>query len=94
MTEDIDIYRSAAVLMHQHGEDTRIHAAMRADELMEKGDMEGRAVWLRVIAAIKERGAWRRSVNHPLRFPLLQLRDLANTVTEETPCRKLGVYSP
>ncbi len=26
---------------------------MRADELMEAGDMEGRAVWLRVLAAVK-----------------------------------------
>ena len=27
---------------------------MRADELMEAGDMEGRAVWLRVLAAVKD----------------------------------------
>ncbi len=31
-----------------------IHAAMRADELMEAGDMGGRAVWLRIVKAIKE----------------------------------------
>ena len=27
---------------------------MRADELMEAGDMEGRAVWIRVVKAVKE----------------------------------------
>ncbi len=27
---------------------------MRADELMEAGDMEGRAVWLRIVKAIEE----------------------------------------
>ncbi len=27
---------------------------MRADELMEVGDMEGRAVWLRMVKAIDE----------------------------------------
>ena len=27
---------------------------MRADELMEQGDMEGRAVWLRIKAAVEE----------------------------------------
>ncbi len=32
----------------------RYHAAMRADELMEAGDMEGEAVWLRIVKAIEE----------------------------------------
>ena len=27
---------------------------MRADELMEAGDTEGRAAWMRIVAAIKE----------------------------------------
>ena len=31
-----------------------IEAAMRADELAEDGDMEGRAVWLRIMKAIEE----------------------------------------
>ncbi len=43
MTSDIDIYRSAHELIEQHGEDAPILAAMRADELMEAGDMEGEA---------------------------------------------------
>ena len=54
MTDEIDIIRSAAVLMRRHGEDASIEAAMRADALLEQGDMDGRAVWLRIIAAIKE----------------------------------------
>ena len=54
MTSDLDIYRSANELIEQHGEDAPIHAAMRADELMEIGDMDGRAVWLRIGRAIKE----------------------------------------
>ncbi len=40
----LDIYRFANELIKQHGEDAPIHAAMRADELMETGDMEGEAV--------------------------------------------------
>ena len=51
---DKDIYRSANELMKQHGEAADIEAAMRADELMETGDMEGRAVWLRIVKAIEE----------------------------------------
>ena len=48
------VYRTANELIEQHGEDTPIHAAMRADELMEAGDMEGVAVWKLIRNAIKE----------------------------------------
>ncbi|MCH9054308.1 MAG: hypothetical protein IIA72_25255 [Proteobacteria bacterium] len=54
MTSDLDTYRSASELIEQHGEDAPIHAAMRTDELMEAGDMEGRAVWVRIMKAIEE----------------------------------------
>ncbi len=48
------VYRTANELIEQHGEDAPIHAAMRADELMEAGDMEGEAVWLRIVKAVEE----------------------------------------
>ena len=54
MTTDLDIYRSARTLINQHGEDATIHAATRADELLEAGDLDGLAVWKRVLKAIKE----------------------------------------
>ncbi len=54
MTSDLDIYRSANELIKQHGDAADIEAAMRADELMEAGDMGGRAVWLRIVKAIEE----------------------------------------
>ena len=54
MTDDKDIYRAANELIKQHGDDAPIHAAMRADELLEAGDMEGKAVWLRITKAIDE----------------------------------------
>ncbi len=54
MITDIDIYRAADEFIKQHGEDAPLHAAMRADELMEAGDMDGRAVWLRIVMAIEE----------------------------------------
>lgn len=55
MTDEIDIYRTASLLMKQHGEmEAAIHAAQRADELMDAGDMEGRSVWLKVLKAVKE----------------------------------------
>ena len=39
MTSDLDIYRSAQALIKRHGEDAPIHAAMRADAMLEKGDL-------------------------------------------------------
>ncbi len=54
MTSDLDIYRSAKLLIDQHGGDAAIHAAMQADKRTEAGDREGRRVWLRVIKAVKE----------------------------------------
>ncbi len=40
--------------MKQHGQDAPIHAAMRAVALLEKGDLEGQAVWKRVLQAVGE----------------------------------------
>ncbi len=52
--DPIDTYRAAHLLIERHGDDAPIEAAMRADELAEDGDMEGRAVWLRIVKAIEE----------------------------------------
>ena len=54
MTSDLDIYRSAQALVKQHGQDAPIHAAMRADELLEAGDLDGYAVWKRIVKAVEE----------------------------------------
>ena len=54
MIPDLDIYRSAQVLMKQYGQDAPIHAAMRANAMLEKGDLEGCAVWKRVLRAVEE----------------------------------------
>jgi hypothetical protein len=54
MTSDRDIYRTANLLVKQHGQDAPIHAAMRADAMLEKGDLGGCAVWRRVLKAVEE----------------------------------------
>ena len=54
MTSDLDLYRSAQVLVKQHGEDAPIEAAMRADKLLEAGDLDGYAVWKRILRAVEE----------------------------------------
>ena len=52
--DDIDIYRSAAAFIEQHGDEASIHAATKADAMLERGDMDGRAVWLRIVDAIRD----------------------------------------
>ena len=54
MPSQIDIYRSAKLLIDQHGEDAPIFAAQQADRCLEARDLDGKAVWMRVIAAIEE----------------------------------------
>ena len=40
--------------MTQHGDDAPIHAAMRADAMLEAGDLDGYAVWKRILRAVEE----------------------------------------
>ncbi len=54
MTSDLDIYRSAHVLIQQHGEWAAMEAAMKADAMLDKGDLDGAAVWRRIVEAINE----------------------------------------
>ncbi len=41
MTPDLDIYRAAAILVKRYGGDAPVTAAMRADAMLEKGDLDG-----------------------------------------------------
>ncbi len=54
MIPAIDIYRSANLLVKHHGEDAPIEAAMRADAMLKKGDVDGYATWKRVLRAVEE----------------------------------------
>ena len=54
MISDLDIWRAAQATITRHGDGAGLHAAQRADELMAKGDMDGRAVWHRIERAIEE----------------------------------------
>ncbi len=54
MIPDLDIYRSANVIIKRHGQDAPIHAAMRADAMLEAGDLDGYAVWKRILRAAEE----------------------------------------
>ncbi len=54
MTTDLDIYCSTNVLLKHHGQDAPIHAAMRADAMLEKDNLDSSAVWKRILRAVGE----------------------------------------
>lgn len=62
---DRELWACAQKVIDMHGPDAELHAAMRADQLLDAGDLEGQRVWLAILARIEE---W-RSENLP---PLLQ----------------------
>ncbi len=53
LPNELDIYRSAQVLIRQHGGDASIFAAMRVDKLFAAGDLDGSRVWRPMLRAIK-----------------------------------------
>lgn len=54
MTTDRDIWVTAKILVEQHGAEAPIHAAIRADALLARGDVDGQAVWKRILHAVEE----------------------------------------
>ena len=52
--DDHDIYRTANILIREHGEDAPVQAAMRADAMLKKGDLDGYAVFQRIVRAAEE----------------------------------------
>ena len=54
MTSDLDVYRAAKILVDEHGRDAPIRAAQRIDDLRDRGDLDGCAVWRRILKACDE----------------------------------------
>ena len=53
MTSHLDIYRTARALIEQYGDEAPLIAKMRAEALSARHDVEGAAMWLGVMRAIK-----------------------------------------
>ncbi len=45
MITDLDINRSAKVIMKQYGKAAPVYASMRADAMLDKGNLDAYAVW-------------------------------------------------
>lgn len=54
MVSEIDIWRSANVLVKQHGDDASFYAAQRVDAMAECGDLEGERTWKRILRPVEE----------------------------------------
>jgi len=54
VTEEIDIWRAANLLVKRHGADAETVTAQRADELLAQGDADGHRIWKRILAAVHE----------------------------------------
>ena len=53
-TADLDIYRTANVLVKEYGaEQALLMAAKRADALLDFGDIDGQRVWKGVLRAVE-----------------------------------------
>ena len=52
MISELDIWRAANLLIQRHGDDAEIEAAKRADLMLDRGDLDGNAVWKRIRRAI------------------------------------------
>lgn len=52
MISEIDIWRTATVMIKRYGNTADLEACICADELAAKGDRAGMRVWLRILNAI------------------------------------------
>jgi hypothetical protein len=56
----------ADLMIRRFGEDAKIEAAKRADELLDAGDLDGQAVWMRIIKAIEELQSTEKPASAPM----------------------------
>ena len=54
MISDPDIFGAAKLLIDRFGRGAHVRAAERADNLLDEGDLNGAAVWRRILSAIEE----------------------------------------
>ena len=54
MSDAIDIYRAAKLVIDNHREDAALYAMARTAVLAGEGDAEGAAIWRQITAAVEE----------------------------------------
>lgn len=54
MISERDVWGVAKMYIDQHGTEAPIHAAMKADKMLELGDLDGQLVWKAIVRAIEK----------------------------------------
>ena len=54
MISEREIWLAARAMILRYGSNAGIEAAERADDALEHGDMEGCALWKRILAAVEK----------------------------------------
>jgi hypothetical protein len=54
LISDPEIFRAARLLIDQHGEEALLRATVRADDLLEGGNMKGSTARRRILGAVEE----------------------------------------
>ncbi len=54
MISDLDLWRAANVMIKRYGDGAATEAAMRADEFLDQGNLDGQRLWVRIMQAIEE----------------------------------------
>ncbi len=54
MISDLDIWRATQVMIKGYGDSAATEAAMRADEFLDQGIIDGKRLWMRIMKTIEE----------------------------------------
>ncbi len=54
MIEGIDLWRAARIMVKRYGDGAATEAAMRADEFLDQGNLDGQRLWMRIMLTIEE----------------------------------------
>ena len=54
MLSEWELWACANELIRQHGVDAAVHAALKADEMMERSDLDGARTWRLIVHRINE----------------------------------------
>ena len=54
MIGDLDLWRAAQIMVKRYGNGATIEAAMRADEFLDQGNLDGKRQWMPIMQTIEE----------------------------------------
>jgi len=54
MFPDIDIWRAALLMAKRYGDDAAVQPSVRADEMLDQGDVDGGRLWQQIVNAIEQ----------------------------------------